>query len=108
MIGSPAGNAFRADTLQNGTNFSDNISQAALDGSMGAADPAWAELSELPEVARSIWSRSMENTGTAIICILDSLAGRCDSFCRLCGIQLRQGAEAGSGSYVAAGEPVDL
>ena len=36
MIGSPAGNAFRADTLQNGTNFSDNISQAALDGSMGA------------------------------------------------------------------------
>lgn len=51
MIGSPAGNAFRADTLQNGTNFSDNISQAALDGSMGAADPAWAELSELPEVA---------------------------------------------------------
>ncbi|MFR7400735.1 MAG: M56 family metallopeptidase [Waltera sp.] len=37
MIGSPAGNAFRADTLQNGTNFSDNISQAALDGSMGAA-----------------------------------------------------------------------
>ena len=52
--------------------------------------------------------RSMENTGTAIICILDSLAGRCDSFCRLCGIQLRQGAEAGSGSYVAAGEPVDL
>ena len=26
-----------ADTLQNGTNFSDNISQAALDGSMGAA-----------------------------------------------------------------------
>lgn len=37
MIGNPAGNAFRADTLQNGTNFSNNISQAALDGSMGAA-----------------------------------------------------------------------
>ena len=37
MIGNPAGNVFRADTLQNGTNFSDNISQAALDGSMGAA-----------------------------------------------------------------------
>lgn len=27
----------RADTLQTGTNFSNNISQAALDGSMGAA-----------------------------------------------------------------------
>ena len=37
MIGNPAGNVFRADTLQNGTNFSNNISQAALDGSMGAA-----------------------------------------------------------------------
>ena len=37
MIGNPAGNAFRADTLQTGTNFSNNISQAALDGSMGAA-----------------------------------------------------------------------
>lgn len=37
MIGNPAGNAFRADTLQTGTNFSDNISQVALDGSMGAA-----------------------------------------------------------------------
>ena len=37
MIGNPAGNAFRADTPQNGTNFSNNISQAALDGSMGAA-----------------------------------------------------------------------
>lgn len=37
MIGNPAENAFRADTLQNGTNFSNNISQAALDGSMGAA-----------------------------------------------------------------------
>ena len=37
MIGNSAGNAFRADTLQNGTNFSNNISQAALDGSMGAA-----------------------------------------------------------------------
>lgn len=36
-IGSSTGNAFRADTLQNGTNFSNNISQAALDGSMGAA-----------------------------------------------------------------------
>lgn len=37
MIGNPAGNAFRADTLQTGTNFSNNISQVALDGSMGAA-----------------------------------------------------------------------
>ena len=37
MIGNSAGNAFRADTLQSGTNFSNNISQAALDGSMGAA-----------------------------------------------------------------------
>lgn len=37
MIGNSAGNAFRADTLQSGTNFSDNISQTALDGSMGAA-----------------------------------------------------------------------
>lgn len=37
MIGNPAGNVFRADMLQNGTNFSNNISQAALDGSMGAA-----------------------------------------------------------------------
>lgn len=36
-IGNSAGNAFRADTLQSGTNFSNNISQAALDGSMGAA-----------------------------------------------------------------------
>ncbi len=51
MIGSPAGNAFRADTLQNGTNFSDNISQAALDGSMGAAGSGMGGLSELPEVA---------------------------------------------------------
>lgn len=50
----------------------------------------------------------MENTGTAIIYIFDSLADRCDPFYRLCGIQLRQGAEAGSGSYVAEGEPVDL
>ena len=37
MIGNSAGNAFRADTLQSGTNFSNNISQAALDGSMSAA-----------------------------------------------------------------------
>ena len=37
MIGNSAGNAFRADTLQSGTNFSNNISQTALDGSMGAA-----------------------------------------------------------------------
>lgn len=37
MIGNSAGNAFQADTLQTGTNFSNNISQAALDGSMGAA-----------------------------------------------------------------------
>lgn len=37
MIGNPAGNAFWTDTLQTGTNFSNNISQAALDGSMGAA-----------------------------------------------------------------------
>ena len=37
MIGNSAGNAFRAGTLQSGTNFSNNISQAALDGSMGAA-----------------------------------------------------------------------
>ena len=36
MIGNSVGNAFRADTLQSGTNFSNNISQAALDGSMGA------------------------------------------------------------------------
>ncbi len=50
----------------------------------------------------------MENTGTAIICIHDSLIGRSDSSGRLCGIQLRQGTETSSGSYVAAGEPVDL
>ena len=50
----------------------------------------------------------MENTGTVIICIHDSLAGRCDPFCRLCGMQLRQSTKTGSGSYVAAGEPVDL
>ena len=36
MIGNSAGNAFRADTLQSGTNFSNNIFQTALDGSMGA------------------------------------------------------------------------
>lgn len=37
MIGNPAGNAFQADTLQTGTNFSNNISQAVLDGSTAAA-----------------------------------------------------------------------
>lgn len=36
MIGNPAGNAFQADTLQTGTNFSNNISQAVLDGSTAA------------------------------------------------------------------------
>jgi hypothetical protein len=101
MIGNSAGNAFRADTLQSGTNFSNNISQTALDGSMGAAGSGMGGVF-------GIWDRSVEDTGTAIIHIHHSLAGRCDPFYRLCGIQLRQGAEAGSGSYVAEGEPVDL
>lgn len=109
MIGNSAGNAFRADTLQSGTNFSNNISQTALDGSMGAAGSGMGgSVRNYRKWNGSIWNRSVEDTGTAIIHIHHSLAGRCDPFYRLCGIQLRQGAEAGSGSYVAEGEPVDL
>ena len=105
MIGNSAGNAFRADTLQSGTNFSNNISQTALDGSMGAAGSGMGGVF-------GITGSGMGAFGIGVWRIPErlhhSLAGRCDPFYRLCGIQLRQGAEAGSGSYVAEGEPVDL